>query len=225
MTYKTFRDIDQTAWDECVRYGAEVINDRLLAAYNKFYLAFNVLTEEAQKSVLDVLVSTWGRSEVLTSYYVQHVPVWVALENLFNRVFFKLPDAPKTRRACLYVLQHFTWHHGHHNLYNLMYPPVASGNGSTEATQPTTTQEETNMNALTANIKIETRTFITAPGIAYVDASKLDADAIIAAIAEAEKAIKELGTIENKPKVLQEKIDALQDGVRKLVEMLDARAA
>lgn len=231
MTYKTFRDIDRDAWNECERYGVEVVNDskevhdKLSRLYDKFYQVFNVHNEETQKEILDTLVNTWGRSDCPTPQTAKFDPFGDTLNRLFDGVFHKLKRSAPTRRASLYVLQHFAENKGHCNLYALMYPPVASGNGSTEATQPTTTQEETNMNALTANIKIETRTFITAPGLNDRDANTLTADTIIAAIAEAEKAVKELNTIENKPKVLQEKIDSLNDGVRKLVELLDARSA
>ena len=72
-------------------------------------------------------------------------------------------------------------------------------------------------------IKIENRTYVSAPGLARIDVGQLNEDQIFELISQAEREIKKLESLENKPKRLARRIEELKTGIKQLVELLDER--
>lgn len=72
-------------------------------------------------------------------------------------------------------------------------------------------------------VKIETITYVTAPGINQVPVSNLSDDAVFEAIAAIEKEIKRLDAIDAKPEKLAARIDTLKQNVIELGKIVDAR--
>ncbi len=90
--------------------------------------------------------------------------------------------------------------------YDTLCPPISS---STQGT--------------TMSIKIEQKTFVTAPGLCTIETKDLKVDIAVNVIKQAEDEIERLEKLKNKPKSVTKKIEDLQAGIDALVKELDSR--
>lgn len=90
--------------------------------------------------------------------------------------------------------------------YDTLCPPISS---STQGT--------------TMSIKIEQKTFVTAPGLGAIESKMLTVESAVSVIKQAEDEIERLEKLKNKPKSVTKKIEDLQAGIDALVKELDSR--
>ena len=103
------------------------------------------------------------------------------------------------------------------------YEPEALEHAGTYEPSFTTNIEEPTMR-LTNAIKFENVQFVTLPGSSgRTEISTLSNDTLLTAIQDSEKAIASLNELKTQPKIVQQQIVDLQNGIDAMVELLDKR--